>query len=167
MATLSCCRDHIGHIAQTIKSLEKGLHAFFPHPFPILIQSASSALSAPSNFPPSPNEFAKRPHLEAHSGWTRSSKRPFYKVVWAEKALFRGWRVRWWIGELKKGNTEVLPLLMQRYEIFGPNANAIGKKRTSGTAPLRPGLPVPFRPCPPWGESYARPSFDYFWPTNS
>ena len=55
----------------------------------------------------------------------------FCKAVWAEltshskdeKPPFWGWgAVSGW--KLKKGNALALPLLMQKYKIFGPNANA-------------------------------------------
>ena len=72
-----------GSIARTIKSFEKALHIFSPHPFLPPIPSALSTLSAPSIFSFGQNDIAKGPHLEAHSGRTRTSKSPFCKAIWA------------------------------------------------------------------------------------
>jgi len=153
MMSLSCCRDRwwvvgvngvseappsqggriktrVGYIAQTIKDFEKALHAIFPRPFLPSISSTLSAQSIPSIFPPGPNDLAKRPHLEAHSGRMTTSKRPFCKAIRAERSPIAGMKsplqgvggllVDW---KLKKGNTCVLPLLMQRYDFFCPFAN--------------------------------------------
>ena len=56
-----------GHIARSIKTFEKGLHAIFPSPFSPLVPFALSALFVPSIFSLGPNDLAKEPHLEAHS----------------------------------------------------------------------------------------------------
>ena len=70
-------------IARTIKDFEKALHAIFPFlPFHS-IPSPSFALSAPSIFPLSPNDLAKGPHLEAHSGRMAIQKRPFHRLILA------------------------------------------------------------------------------------
>ena len=123
-------KTRVGYIAQTIKDFEKALHAFFPHLSSQSISSALSTQSVPSIFPPSPNDLAKRPHLEAHSGRMTTSKRPFCKAIRAERSPIAemksplqgvgGLLVDW---KLKKGNTCVLPLLMQRYDFFCPFAN--------------------------------------------
>ena len=112
-----------GSIARTIKSFEKALHIFSPHPFLPPIPSALSTLSAPSIFSFGQNDIAKGPHLEAHSGRTTISKSPFCKAKLSRKASFRGVGVRRWIRNQKKGNTCVLPLLMQRYYINGRKPN--------------------------------------------
>ena len=79
-----------GSIARTIKSFEKALHIFPPHPFLPPIPSALSTLSAPSIFSFGQNDIAKGPHLEAHSGRTTISKSPFCKANLSRKASLRG-----------------------------------------------------------------------------
>ena len=77
-----------GHIARSIKTFEKGLHAIFPSPFSPLVPFALSALFVPSIFSLGPTDLAKEPHLEAHSARMRTSKSPFCKVG---KPLLGGW----------------------------------------------------------------------------
>lgn len=76
-------QDSTTHIAQTIKEFEKGLHAIFPHSPSGLISFVPLASSGLSISPLGPNDLVKRPHLKAHSGRTRTSKRPFCKAIWA------------------------------------------------------------------------------------
>ena len=77
-----------GHIARSIKTFEKGLHAIFPSPFSPLVPFALSAQFVPSIFSLGPTDLAKEPHLEAHSARMRTSKSPFCKVG---KPLLGGW----------------------------------------------------------------------------
>mgnify|MGYP003155841594 CR=1 FL=1 len=116
-------KTRVGYIAQTIKSFEKALHEIFPQPFSTPAILVLSALLAPSIFSLGPNDLAKEPHSEAHSGRTTTSKSPFSKATWPGKAPFRGLGGRWWIGNQKKGNALALPLPMQRYDILRPIAN--------------------------------------------
>ena len=119
------------YIARTIKPFEKALHDLFSHPFCWLFPSVLFASSAPSKFSLSPNDDAKEPHLKAHSGRVRMWKRPFGKTVWAELSPVTGRRQ-------KKGSVHALPLLLQRYDINGGNANQSRKNFTPiGALPPR------------------------------
>ena len=100
-----------GSIARTIKSFEKALHIFSPHPFLPPILSALSTLSAPSIFSFGQNDIAKGPHLEAHSGRTTISKSPFCKANLSRKASFSGVGVRGWIRNQKRETLACFPCL--------------------------------------------------------
>ena len=79
------------YIAQTIKSFEKALHEIFPQPFPMPAILVLSAQLAPSIFSLGPNDLAKEPHSEAHSGRTTPRKARLAKPLGPEKPPSGGW----------------------------------------------------------------------------
>ena len=115
------------HIAQTIKEFEKGLHTIFPHSSFCLISFVPLASSGLSISPLGPNDLAKRPHLKAHSGRTRTSKSPFCKAIWAGRPPTAGMEsplqgVGGAVGgiETKKGKHRSASLAHAKIQFFQP-----------------------------------------------
>ena len=116
-----------GHIARSIKTFEKGLHAIFP--------CSSSPPKIPASFVPSgssifslgPTDIAKEPHLEAHPGRVRSSSGPSEKAKKAvlqshsarKKRPLGGWRGRWWIGNQKRETPKCFPCSCKDTKLCG------------------------------------------------
>ena len=85
-------RGFNGYIVQNIKSFEKALQLKALPSFGFFKIFTSSALSAPSISSPGPNDHPKRPHPEAHSAQTTTSKRPFRKSSRAKSSPISGWK---------------------------------------------------------------------------
>ena len=101
---------HAGYIARTIKSFEKALQPKALLSFGFLKIFISSPGSSPPIFAVGPSDHPKGPHLESRLARMTTSKRPFYKAIWAErhphsrdgKPLLGGWGLLGSL-ELKKG----------------------------------------------------------------
>nr|WP_288329708.1 hypothetical protein [uncultured Prevotella sp.] len=99
-----------------MKEIEIALHNFLPQKYSVVV-CASRKVKLPAFLMlRSPNEHVKRAHLKADLAQLASSFSPDGEPVLALFHLLA-------VTETKKGNTCVLPLPVQRYDMKSQNAN--------------------------------------------